>query len=106
MEINEVKKDTYNLLNVNGRLDSTTAPEFEKALLNSIDAAKENLVNFKDLKYISSSGLRVLLVAAKKLSATGKKLTITAMQDHIKEVFDISRFTGLFNILPENPYEQ
>jgi len=63
------------------------------------------VVCFKELKCISSSGLRVLLVAAKKLSTTGKKLTISAMQDHIKEVFDISGFTELFNILPENPYE-
>ncbi|MBU0474404.1 MAG: STAS domain-containing protein [Bacteroidetes bacterium] len=105
MEINEIIKDNYTLLNVSGRLDSTTATDFEKALLNLLDLQKENVVSFKELKYISSSGLRVLLVAAKKLSTTEKKLTISAMQDHIKEVFDISGFTGLFNILPENPYE-
>jgi anti-sigma B factor antagonist len=105
MEINEIVKGNYTLLNVNGRLDSTTATDFEKSLMNLIDLQKENVVCFKELKYISSSGLRVLLVAAKKLSTTGRKLTITAMQDHIKEVFDISGFTGLFNIVPENPYE-
>lgn len=105
MEITTEKKDNYNLLNVSGRLDSTTAPEFENTLINFLEQGKENMVNFNELKYISSSGLRVLLVAAKKLSATNEKLTIIAMQDHIKEVFDISGFTGLFNILPENPHE-
>ena len=105
MEITTEQKEKYNLLNVNGRLDSTTATEFEKELIPMLDEAKENVVDFKELKYISSSGLRVLLVAAKKLNASGKKLTIVSMQEHIKEVFDISGFTGLFNILPENSYE-
>jgi len=105
MEINEIVKGNYTLLDVNGRLDSTTATDFEKSLMNLIDLQKENVVCFKELKYISSSGLRVLLVAAKKLSTAGRKLTISSMQDHIKEVFDISGFTGLFNIVPENPYE-
>ena len=105
MEINEIIKENYTLLNVNGRLDSTTATDFENSLLKILDVGKENVVNFEDLKYISSSGLRVLLVAAKKLGVSGKKLTITAMQVHIKEVFDISGFTGLFNIFPENPFE-
>lgn len=104
MEINEIIKDNYTMLNVNGRLDSTTATDFENALMNILDPTKENIVNFKELKYISSSGLRVLLVAAKKLGQSKQKLTISAMQDHIKEVFDISGFTGLFNILSENPY--
>lgn len=105
MDITTEKKENYNLVNVSGRLDSTTAPEFENTLLSFLEQGKENIVNFKDLKYISSSGLRVLLVAAKKLSATNEKLTIISMQDHIKEVFDISGFTDLFNIQPENPHE-
>lgn len=105
MEITEVKNEKYNKLTVNGRLDSTTAETLEKNLLPILEEGKENVVDFKELKYISSSGLRVLLVAAKKLSAGGQKLTIVGMQDHIKEVFDISGFTDLFNIVPENPYE-
>jgi anti-anti-sigma factor len=105
MDITTEKKENYNLLKVSGRLDSTTALEFEKSLLNFIESGKENIVDFSDLKYISSSGLRVLLVAAKKLSDANEKLTIVSMQDHIKEVFDISGFTDIFNILPENPHE-
>ncbi|MDZ7765735.1 MAG: STAS domain-containing protein [Melioribacteraceae bacterium] len=105
MDITTDKKENYNLLKVSGRLDSTTALEFENNLLSFIESGKENIVDFSDLKYISSSGLRVLLVAAKKLSTANEKLTIVSMQDHIKEVFDISGFTDIFNILPENPHE-
>lgn len=105
MELNSIKKDGYNIMYVNGRLDSTTAGDFEKNLLPLLENGKENIVDFKDLKYVSSSGLRVLLVAAKQLSTNDQKLTIVSMQDHIKEVFDISGFTELFNILPANPYE-
>ncbi len=105
MELNSIKKDGYNIMYVNGRLDSTTAGDFEKNLLPLLENSKENIVDFKELKYVSSSGLRVLLVAAKQLSTNDQKLTIVSMQDHIKEVFDISGFTELFNILPANPYE-
>lgn len=105
MDITTEKKENYNLVNVSGRLDSTTALEFENTLISFLEQGKENIIDFKDLKYISSSGLRVLLVAAKKLSAADEKLTIVSMQDHIKEVFDISGFTDLFNIQPENPHE-
>ncbi len=105
MELSVEKKEQYNMLHVNGRLDTTTAGEFEKQLLPLLEKGKENIVDFKELKYVSSSGLRVLLVAAKQLNNNGEKLTIVSMQDHIKEVFDISGFTDLFKILPENPYE-
>jgi len=105
MEVQVEKNDNYNLMQVSGRLDSTTATEFEKHLIPMLESGKENLVDFKELNYISSSGLRVLLVAAKQLSDTDEKLSLIAMQDHIKEVFDISGFTDLFNILPSNPHE-
>lgn len=106
MEVIVEKNENYNLLKVTGRLDSTTAGEFEKHLIPNLEEGKDNLVDFKELKYVSSSGLRVLLVAAKKLSVTNQKLSIVSMQDHIKEVFDISGFTDLFNILTENPYQK
>lgn len=105
MEVKVEKNDNFNLMQVSGRLDSTTAPEFEKHLLPMLESGKENLVDFKELSYISSSGLRVLLVAAKQMSDSNDKLSLIAMQDHIKEVFDISGFTDLFNMLPENPHE-
>jgi len=105
MEIKSERKENSNILIVDGRLDSTTSGDFEKQLLEILEHGKENIVDFRNLKYISSSGLRVLLVAAKKLSQNNQKLSIAGMQDHIKEVFDISGFTGLFNVIPENPNE-
>lgn len=105
MEISAEKRESYNILRVDGRLDSNTSGEFEKQLLPMLEKGKENIVDFKGLNYISSSGLRVLLVAAKELDNNSQKLTIVSMQDHIKEVFDISGFTELFNIKPENSYE-
>ncbi len=105
MDIFENKSDTRNILKASGRLDAGTSGVFEEKLMGIIEEGKEILVDFTELKYVSSSGLRVLLMAAKKLSASKRNLTIFGMQEHIKEVFDISGFTSLFNIVQANPYE-
>ncbi len=104
MEVKVEKNDSYNIMYVSGRLDSTTSSEFEKHLIPMLESGKDNLVDLKELGYVSSSGLRVLLVAAKQLSDSDEKLSLIGMQEHIKEVFDISGFTDLFVILSENPH--
>ena len=100
MNITTENFDNYTEIKLDGRLDTNTAPKLEKALMALLDEGKEDLlINFTDLNYISSSGLRVLLVAAKSLDtkAKDKKLNFCSLQDFIKEVFDIAGFSVLFN---------
>ena len=99
MNIVEEKLNNSYVISVNGRLDAGNSSELEEKIVSAIDNGEKDLVvNFTDLEYISSSGLRVLLVGAKKLDADGKKLSICCMKDHIKEVFDIAGFTPIFNV--------
>jgi anti-anti-sigma factor len=99
MDILEEKKDAIVLLGLVGRLDSGTSPQMEEkvvALLNG--GAKQVVVDFARLDYISSAGLRVLLMAAKKLKASGGVIALCALKPHIREVFDIAGFTAMFPI--------
>ena len=99
MEIKEEKTDKYYVLSLSGRLDASTAPPFEEKLTSVIDDGNESvLVDFTDLEYISSSGLRVLLVGAKKLKQSSAMLNLCGLKSHIKEVFDIAGFTPLFKM--------
>jgi len=98
MEIKTDKNGGFLVVSVSGRLDATTAGGFEQILLDSIDGGeKKVLVDFAGLDYISSSGLRVLLMGAKKLSGGDGHMGLCAVKEHIKEVFDIAGFTPVFS---------
>ncbi len=82
-----------------GRLDSANARSFESLVMERVDGGEKQLVvDFSRLNFISSSGMRVLLMAAKKLHATQGKLVLCAMPDHIHEVFRISGFDQIIPI--------
>lgn len=82
-----------------GRIDSATAKEFETSALNRISAGAIHMVfDFAELDYISSAGLRVVLLAGKRLRATSGALVLCALQPAIRDVFEISGFLGLFEV--------
>lgn len=99
MEILEAKTGDVCILSPIGRLDAYYASELEKKLGSLIDAGQVRLViNLEKLEYISSSGLRVLLSTLKKVKSLQGDIKLACLKPFIKEVFDISGFTGLFNI--------
>ena len=96
--IQERDNDVLVLLPVD-RLDSTNARAFESMVMDHISKGELRIIiDFGRLNFISSSGLRVLLIAAKKLSATQGKLVLCDMQENIHEVFMISGFDQLIPI--------
>ncbi len=99
MDIIEEKKGGIVVLGLVGRLDSGTAAQMEEKVVSVLGAGtKQLVVNFVQLDYISSAGLRVLLMAAKKLKASGGVVALAALKPHIREVFDIAGFTAMFPI--------
>ncbi|MEJ2428701.1 MAG: STAS domain-containing protein [Deltaproteobacteria bacterium] len=99
MEVLEKRQDGICILELLGRLDSNTSPEFEKKLFEVIDdGTRSVVVDFANLDYISSAGLRVLLKAAKELKRSDGKIVLCSMKDYIKEVFEIAGFVSLFPI--------
>ena len=97
MEI-KTKKDDKNLtITLEGRLDTNTSPELEKYLeeLNSIN----NLtLDFEKLNYISSAGLRLILIFQKTMKNNNGTMIIKNVKEKIKEIFDITGFTGILTI--------
>ena len=85
-------------LALDGRLDTTTAPELE-AEIEALDASVTELtLDLENLRYISSAGLRVLLNAQKKANATGGTMTLTNVNDEIMDVFDMTGFISFLTI--------
>ena len=78
-----------------GRLDTTTAPDLEKELKDSLDDVTELIMDFEKLEYISSAGLRVLLSTQKIMSRQGE-MKLIHVSDTIMEIFEV---TGLADIL-------
>ena len=72
-----------------GRLDTTTAPQLEESLRESMDGIKELILDFQDLEYISSAGLRVLLSAQKNMAKQGS-MKLIHVSDVIMEIFEVT----------------
>jgi len=99
MEIPEKNVGNVCVVALSGRLDAYHSNEVEQKLNSLIDSAQVRLVvNFSDLAYISSSGLRVLLASLKKTRKQQGDVKLAVLQPYIKEVFDIAGFAQLFNI--------
>ena len=88
--------DALTLL-LEGRLDTSTAPELEKELNDSLPGVKELTLDLKDLVYLSSAGLRVVLTTQKRMNKQGK-MTVRNVCDDIMEVFEITGFVDLLTI--------
>ena len=80
-----------------GRLDTTTAPDLEKELNASLDDVDTLTLDFANLAYISSAGLRVLLSAHKAMSAKGG-MKVVNVNEIVKEVFDVTGFADILTI--------
>ena len=99
MEILEKKIGNVDLISIGGSLDAYSANDVESKLNSLIDAGQVRLVVSLDkLEYMSSSGLRVLLATLKKVRKQQGDIRLACLKPNIKEVFDISGFTQLFNI--------
>ena len=80
-----------------GRLDTTTAPELEKELKSALNGVTELVFDFSKLDYISSAGLRVLLSAQKQMSKQGG-MKVTKVNEMVMEVFEVTGFTDILTI--------
>ncbi|WP_019867232.1 STAS domain-containing protein [Methylovulum miyakonense] len=87
------------IVSVGGRLDTVTAPEYEKQIRALIDGGNSRfVVDFARLDYISSAGLRGLLVMAKLLNAKDGKVCFANVNGNVRSVFEMSGFNDLFKI--------
>ncbi len=93
------EKRHIKLLGISGRLDAVTSVEADKYFAGFLETNPDNLaMDFKDLDYISSAGLRVMLLIARKLQPRGLKVVLFNLSPSVQEVFEISGFSTIFKI--------
>ena len=95
MNITIEKENGITVLKLEGRLDTTTAPELEKTINGEGESLKNLVLDFGGVNYISSAGLRVLLSAQKKMNVQGSMELVNVSAD----VMDIFEMTGFADIL-------
>ncbi len=85
------------ILAIEGKIDTASAPALEKEVMAATDETADLVLDFADVTYISSSGLRVLLKAQKKMNAKGK-LVLVNVSDAVKDVLDLTGFIDILTI--------
>lgn len=101
MEIKEEQAEGAMVLVPVARVDSATAKAFEGRVLAAVNTgAAKIIIDFSELDYISSAGLRVVLVGA-KMTRAPRKFALCGMKPHIREIFDVSGFARILTILPD-----
>ena len=89
---------------ISGRIDTNSAPEAEEQILNQLDGVKKLVLDFKEVDYISSAGLRILLLLHKQMLAE-EGLTIININETVREVLEITGFLDILNV-EENTVEE
>ena len=97
MNINIERENDKALMKIEGRLDTTTAPELEKAINGEGDELKSLVLDFNGVDYISSAGLRVLLTAQKKMNAQGY-MELRGVSEAVMDIFEMIGFADILVI--------
>ncbi len=97
MIISKEKNGNALTLKVKGRIDTATSPKLQKEIEDSIEGVETLAFDFSEMEYISSSGLRVLLSAQKKMNGQGK-MTVKNVSETVMEIFEITGFSDILTI--------
>ena len=82
-----------------GRLDTTTAPDLQDTLIPAFAESKDITLDFSEIAYVSSAGLRVLLMAEKEATGKNASMTLTGVSEDVMEVFEMTGFAGMLTIV-------
>ena len=98
MTIKEAKNGENIELNIDGRLDTTTAPQLESRVKECVKGAKLLILNLEKVEYISSAGLRVVLLSHKLMAGAGGKMVIKNPSSFCTQVFEATGMDGVLSI--------
>lgn len=98
MQIEREKQEEKLTLKLSGRLETSTAPMLLEIVEKELEDVTELRMDMKNLEYVSSAGLRVLLTATKKMNAKGKTMVVEYVNEDVMEVFEITGFKEILNI--------
>ena len=98
LNIAKNKNDDKLTVELTGRLDTNTAPQFEGELQGELENLKELIIDTKSLEYISSAGLRVLLSAQKSMNKASGEMKVINVSEEIMEIFEVTGFSDILTI--------
>jgi anti-anti-sigma factor len=99
MEVSCENRENTVVVTVKGRIDAVTAPEFERECVQSIEQGERSIVvDLSQLEYISSAGLRSILVVFKKLKAVDGRIAFSGARDMVLRVLSLANFTSMFPV--------
>ncbi len=98
MTIERSNQDDAITLSLSGRLDTTTAPELQMTLIPVFDEGMPVVLDFAGLQYVSSAGLRVLLMGEKAAKAKGGSMALVNVSAEIMDVFNMTGFADILTI--------
>ena len=99
MTLTTTKEDGKITIALEGKLSVNSSSQLQEALIPAFDEAKEVVLDFAELNYVSSAGLRVLLVGDETAAEKGGSMKLTNVSDDIMEVFDMTGFTSMLDIV-------
>lgn len=98
MIINEIKEEEKIVLKVEGRIDTNTSVEFQQWVLKGFQKTNSITVDFSDVEYVSSAGLRVILVGYKTAQSKGGMFILKNVRPNVMEVIEMTGFSRFLNI--------
>ncbi len=99
MTIDKTLKNEKIIFAIKGRLDTTTAPQLQEVLIPAFDESKDITLDFTELVYVSSAGLRVLLMGQKQAKKTGGAMSLVGVSEDVMEVFEMTGFADMLTII-------
>lgn len=97
MNIKKKTNESEMIMYISGRMDTSTAPQFEVEIKSSLDGISKLVLDFENLEYVSSAGLRVILAAQKIMNKQGEMI-IKNVSEVVYEVFEITGFVDILTI--------
>ena len=101
MEIKFTTDQNVSIVEMVGKLDSLTSPAAQEQIMANLQPGKEFVINAARLEYVSSAGIRVLLLIAKKLAAQGGKAVLAGLSAEVKDVMAMTGFDHMFIFQPD-----
>lgn len=98
MTIQTTQNGTVSTLAIEGRIDTITSPQFQQALLQTFQSAKKVVLDFAQVAYISSAGLRVLLIGQKTAQSKRATMSLIHVNETVQNVLDLVGFSAMLTI--------
>ena len=98
MNISEIRSGDVIQIKIDGRVDTTTSPQLQNAILLAFQKGNKLVLDFSDVEYVSSAGLRALLIGQKTANSKGGSMTLLHVADAVLQVFKMSGFSGILHI--------